>query len=153
MLVIGIGNRFRADDGVGPVVAAAIAARNLPDVRVVEHSGEGAGLMALWAGAPHVVLVDAVRSGAPPGTIRRIDAGAERVPSGLFNYSTHAFSVAEAVEMARVLGTLPRRIVLYGIEAQDTGCGEGLTPAVRDAAHTVAQRVAAELIEWSACHA
>jgi hydrogenase maturation protease len=145
VLVIGIGNRCRSDDGVGPVVAGLIAARRLPGVRAVEHSGEGAGLMALWDGWRRVVIVDAARSGSPPGTVHRLDARAQRVPGGLFNYSTHAFSVAEAVEMARVLGTLPERLVVYGIEARDIGCGQMLSPPVEAAAESVAQRIAEEL--------
>lgn len=145
VLVIGVGNRYRADDGVGPVVSAAIAARKLPEVRTAEHCGEGAGLMALWEGAGRVVLIDAVRSGSAPGTIHRFDARAQRVPSGLFNYSTHAFSVAEAVEMARVLSMLPASLVLYGIEAADVGSGERLSPRVEEAAERVVERIVDEL--------
>jgi hydrogenase maturation protease len=145
VLVIGVGNRYRADDGAGPAVAAGIAALGIPGVQAAEHCGEGAGLMALWERARRVVLVDAARSGSPPGTIHRFNARAQRVPSGLFNYSTHAFSLAEAVEMARVLGTLPAEVIVYGIEAENFGRGEGLSAQVRESVERVIERIVDEL--------
>lgn len=133
VLVIGVGNAMRCDDGAGPALAQAILERAIPGVRVVIHSGEGTALMSAWEGADSVVILDAASSGRPPGTIIRFDASETPIPSQFFNYSTHAFSVAEAVEMARVLDTLPRRVILYGIEGADFGGGETLSEPVRQA--------------------
>jgi hydrogenase maturation protease len=133
MRIIGAGNAYRRDDGAGLVVARALRAANLPDVTVFEASGEGAALMELWEGAERVVVIDAVCSGAPPGTLHWIDAQQQPVPTFLFRHSTHAFGVAEAIEMARMLGRLPTHLALCGIEGQDFGHGQGLTDAVRSA--------------------
>src|ERR1043166_9195305 len=116
VLVIGIGNAYRNDDGVGLVVARELRSRLKDTARVIEESGEGASLMEVWRGADNVILADAVSSGASPGTIHRLDAGRERIPTSFFHYSTHAFSIAEAVELARALGRLPARTIIYGIE-------------------------------------
>lgn len=141
-LVLGIGNRFRRDDGVGPAVADRLAALGIP---AQEHSGEGAGLIEAWRGQARVVVVDATQSGAEPGTVVRLDAVGAAPPRGLFRYSSHLFGLAEAVETARALGHLPERLVIWGIEGADFGFGDALTPAVAEAADVVAQRIAAEL--------
>ncbi|HEY0836934.1 MAG TPA: hydrogenase maturation protease [Azospirillum sp.] len=140
-LILGIGNRFRRDDGVGPVVADRLAALGLA---VREHSGEGAGLIEAWSGVERVVVVDATQSGTAPGTVVRLDAARE-LPRGLFRYSSHLFGLAEAVETARALGRLPADLVIWGIEGADFGFGEDLTLAVAEAAEDVARRIAAEL--------
>ena len=92
-----------------------------------------------------MILVDAVHSGGEPGTIYRIDAQAEEIPRSFFHYSTHAFSVAEAIEMARALGQLPRRLIIYGIEGKNFASGIGLSPEIGTAAEETAHRVKAEL--------
>lgn len=142
MLLIGVGNPLRRDDGVGRWVAGRL--RGLPGLEVREADGEGAQLMDLWRGASRVWLVDAVRCGAAPGTVHRLDAAASALPRGFFQYSSHAFALAEAVELARALGELPPRLVVYGIEGADFGWGEGLSPAVLAAAAGVVERLRGE---------
>jgi hydrogenase maturation protease len=129
-LLVGIGNAFRRDDGAGIAAARRAAARHLPGLEVAEASGEGAGLMDLWRGRAEVHLVDAVRSGARPGTVFRFEASSGPLPTRFFSYSTHAFSVAEAVETARALGELPPRLVVHGVEGENFDNGEGLSPCV-----------------------
>lgn len=145
LLVIGLGNAFRSDDGVGRVVARRLRELALPGVTVSEESGEGAALMDAWKDAGAVILVDAVQSGAAPGTIHRLDATDTPVPSRFFHYSTHAFSVAEAVEMARALSQLPPRLILYGIEGRDFTSGEQLSPEVAAAMDELLARVREEI--------
>ncbi|MBL6929447.1 MAG: hydrogenase maturation protease [Rhodospirillales bacterium] len=142
VLVIGIGNRFRRDDGVGPVVAERLHEHGLD---VVELGGDGTELMQAWENAGHVILVDAARSGAAAGTIHRFDANSTEVPTGLFHYSSHQFSVAEAIEMARVLGRLPPRMVVYGIEGKDFSYGEEFSPEVAQALDSVTQAILGEI--------
>jgi hydrogenase maturation protease len=144
-LVIGLGNDYRSDDAVGRVVARKLGAESLDGVRILEESGEGAALMDAWQGADFVILIDAVHSGAKPGTIHRVDAHAEEIPRSFFHYSTHAFSVAEAVELARALGQLPQRLVIYGIEGKNFESGIDLSPEIETAAEETARRVKAEL--------
>ena len=127
-LVIGLGNAYRGDDGVGLVVTRRLRELALPNVTVREESGEGAALIEAWKNSDTVILVDAVQSGAAPGTVHRLDASRAPVPLRFFHYSTHAFSVAEAVELARALNQLPPRVILYGIEGRDFSAGESFPP-------------------------
>ena len=129
-----IGNRLGRDDGAGPAVADRLRQPALPtSIEIREHWGEGSELMQEWDRAERVILVDAAASGAPPGTIHRFDARAQTIPKGFCCYNTHRFGVAEAVELARALGRLPKEIYLYAIEGTDFGNGEELSPAVAGA--------------------
>ena len=105
------------------------------------------GLIDAWEGADTVWLVDAVSSGAEPGTVHRVDAGRDELPRELFRASTHAFGLAEAVELARALDRLPSRVVVYGIEGTSFAAGEGLSVAVEAAVGQVVEAVRKEVEE------
>lgn len=143
-VVIGVGNAYRSDDGVGVAVARRIQQRD-PSLRVLEASGEGAQLMDVWQNAHEAFVIDAVRSGSTPGTVYRLDAAHDIIPSEFFHYSTHAFSVAEAVELARALDCLPSRLVIYGIEGKCFDAGEQMSPEVLASIDDVTERILAEL--------
>ena len=149
MLIIGVGNRMRSDDGVGPVVARKLAEILSSEVNVVELSGEGTELMESWAGEDAVFVVDAASTGGEPGAIVRFDAVEHVVPGSFFRYSTHAFGLAEAVELSRALEMLPPRLVIYGVEGASYASGEGLSGEVAEAAEEVTRRIAEEIREWT----
>lgn len=128
-IIIGIGNEFRGDDAAGLVVARRLKGV-CPDADVREQSGEGGLLMASWEGYDTVVLVDAVEAGLAEGQIVGFEASREPVPTKFFHYSTHDFSLAEAVEMARALGTLPPTVWVYGIQGGSFELGQPITAAV-----------------------
>ena len=129
-LVIGVGNEWRRDDAAGLVVARRLRGTG---VRVLEQEGEPTALLEAWHGAEQALVIDAVSSGAEVGTIHRLDARAEKLPAELFRGSTHAFSVAEAVELGRALDRLPESLLIYGIEGGDFAAGTGLSPEVERA--------------------
>ena len=134
--VIGLGNEWRSDDGVGPEIARRLGGTVL--------SGEPIGVVEALEGLDEVVLVDAVSSGAPAGTVHVFDASAEPLPVSVFGAaSTHTLGLAEAVELARTLGRLPRRVLVYGIEGAGFDFGEGLSPEVEAAADRVVEEVSA----------
>jgi hydrogenase maturation protease len=151
ILVIGIGNEFRQDDGAVVAAARRLRLLALDGVTVLERSGEGTGLMADWDGAGVVIVVDAVSSGAEPGTLHRFevtaalaaDAGssAPRPSSRIFRGTSHQIGLGEAIELATTLGTLPERLVIYGIEGRAFGEGTELTPAVARAVDEAVARM------------
>jgi hydrogenase maturation protease len=144
-LIIGIGNEYRSDDSVGLIVARRLKERLANSAIVIEQSGDGAALMEAWRGAFMVIIIDAVISGAAPGTIKRFDASAHLLPKSGFRCSTHAFGVAEAIELAGALGELPERLAIYGIEGKDFAAGVGLSPEVEKAAGEVIEQLLTEL--------
>lgn len=111
----------------------------------LEHDGEPASLLDTLAHADTVVMVDAVATGAAPGMVVRIDAGAGPLPAAPRSASTHGIGVAEAIELGRALGQLPQRLVLFCVVGQDFAAGHDLTPDVARAIAPVADAVLAEL--------
>jgi hydrogenase maturation protease len=145
ILVIGIGNAYRCDDAAGLVVARRLREQVSQDCSVVEHTGEGAALMELWKGADRVIVIDAVRSDAAPGTVSRFDAKLSPLPAPMFRDSTHTFSLVEAVELARTLNQLPRHLVVYGVAGQNFKAGTDLSPAIALAIPDVVEGVLREI--------
>ena len=141
ILIIGVGNAYRGDDGVGLRIAQDIKKKSPDYVNVIEQSGEGISLMDSWKDADTVILIDAVHSGAQPGTIHRFDVHTQTIPAKFFHYSTHAFGVAEAIELARALKQLPQNFIVYGIEGKCFEAGIGLSLEVEESAQEVVKRV------------
>ncbi|MBI3858217.1 MAG: hydrogenase maturation protease, partial [Planctomycetes bacterium] len=98
MLILGVGNALRGDDAAGLQAARLLRDRVPEGVVVAEFGGDASGLLDDWAGHESVILIDAVSSGAAPGTVLRLDAAAAPVPAGRSGVSSHAFGVAEAIE-------------------------------------------------------
>jgi hydrogenase maturation protease len=144
-LVLGLGNLDRGDDGVGRIVVRSLRPRAPADVRLLEQSGEASALLAELQEADCAWLIDAAQSGAPPGTIHRIDCAATDValPSG--TVSSHGFGLAEAIALARTLDLLPSRCVVYAVEAADFTLGAEPSPHVAAAVDEVARRILEEL--------
>jgi hydrogenase maturation protease len=102
----------------------------LDGVTIRLASGEGTALLALWQDTDAVVLVDAVCTGAMPGTLHRFAVGTQPLPAIFSRVSTHAFGVAEAIELARALRQLPPALVVYGVEGASFETGAGLSMVV-----------------------
>jgi hydrogenase maturation protease len=145
-VLIGIGNLYRGDDGAGIVIARRVRAKVGESVPVIEESGDGCSLLNTWQNFSKVILVDAVSSAAPPGTIHRFNPCVDPIPRRFFRYSTHGFGVAHALDLARVLNKLPRSMMFFGIEGQNFGIGEGLSAQVEQAAESVLTQIVNELV-------
>ena len=145
LALVGVGNRFRRDDGAGLEVAARLRASKPPGCRILEEQAEPVSLIEDFALVKEALVVDAVSSGAEPGTLHRFDATAEQLPVELFKSSTHALGVADAVELARELDRLPPRLAVYGIEGESFEEGQGLSPAVEATVDSLVAELCDEL--------
>lgn len=143
--VIGIGNEFRRDDGIGPEVLGRLRGQVPAGVRLVISDGQPAELIEAWAGMPLAVVVDAVLADRPvPGRLHRFVLGAEDAPPGR-QVSSHSLGLDEALGLARALDLMPGRLIVHAVEAADVGQGVGLTPAVAAAAAALTSAVLADL--------
>ncbi len=155
IVVIGLGNEFRRDDGAGLAVVELLRARSLLGVNLLAGQGEPSGLLADWAGAALAIVVDAVVA-APlvPGRLHRLEAARDgTVPASWpAAASSHGFGLAEAIGLGAALGRLPGRLILHGVEAADLALGAGLSHAVAAALPALEQAVLrdipAECGEW-----
>jgi hydrogenase maturation protease len=137
--VIGVGAAMRSDDAAGLHVARRLREHGFD---ALEQEGEPVALLDAFGGCKEVVLVDAVRSGAAPGTIHRLDASRDPLPATLrSSSSTHALGIGEAIELARALGRLPARVLVYGIEGERFEAGEGLSDAVTAAVEALVREL------------
>ena len=147
IVLIGVGNEYSSDDGVGHYIAKELKTKNLPGTHFEFVSGEAASLIEAWRGKGNAIVFDAVRSGAPAGKIYRFEAHSQSVPGRLFNpSSSHNLGVSEAVELSRRLNLLPPRIIIYGIEGKNFGQGVGLSPDVKNSARDVVELVMREIL-------
>jgi hydrogenase maturation protease len=137
MLIIGCGNQQRGDDAAGLRVAEKL--RKL-GIKADTCAGQAADLIEAWAGADDVIVVDAVVTGAPVGTVRTWDARQPLI-SGKVPASTHGLGVAEAIELSRALGRLPARLQVYGIEGQRFEQGAEISPELDSAIEEVVHRI------------
>ncbi len=142
-----VGNRWRGDDAAGLEVATLLRGTLPEEADVLEREGEPTALMDAWEGAETVWLVDAVSSEAQAGVVHRVDASEDKLPARLFRASTHHFGLADAVELARALGRLPPRAIVYGIEGARFEAGAELTPGVAAALPRVAASIRREVVE------
>jgi hydrogenase maturation protease len=146
-VVVGVGNPTRGDDAAGPMVARLLR-RVLPhEVEVTEHRGEATDLLTRIEGAAAAFLVDACTSDSAAGTVWRFDVAAAPLPQRAFGLSTHGFGLAEAIELARALGRLPPRCIVYAIEGDLFESGAPLSPPVAAAVADVARRLRAEITD------
>jgi hydrogenase maturation protease len=152
VLVLGLGNSLRHDDAAGLEVVRRVAQRTgAGNFEVCEHEGEPLALLELWRDAEAVLLVDAVSSGAAPGTLHRADASSQPIPALLrSSTSTHAVGIADAIELARALRRLPGRVLLFGIEGRRFDAGSGLSEEVAGAVGPLAEAVLSEVRELAA---
>lgn len=142
IVVIGVGHRDRADDGIGPAVVDALAHRTAHVVTLV-RGGDLAVLPLLWEAADDVVIVDAIADRGAIGELRAIDPEELRSAAAV---STHGIDVVDAIELARRLHCMPARLRVYGITAHDFGYG----PMSRELHHLI-DRLADELLTAIGC--
>jgi len=145
VVVIGVGNEFRSDDALGIVIARELRRTGTGEVTVMEASGEGAALIEAWKGARTAIIVDAVRSGAVPGSLHHVDLSTQDLPLHLLPRSSHLFGVAEAVATARTLGQLPPHVIFLGIEGGSYEFGVSLSDSVLRSVPTLLEKIALEL--------
>lgn len=141
-VLIGIGNAFRRDDGVGLAVAEEIGKIGVPGVQVVTAIGEPAAILDVWDGARLAVVVDAAfGDSSRPGIVRRWTPGDETTANMV---SSHAFGLPQTYALGSALGRLPQKLVGFTIDVADVSLGVGLTPAVAAAIPALITAVVAE---------
>jgi hydrogenase maturation protease len=150
-VVIGIGNEYRRDDAVGSAVVTALAERGarrpLPGGTSLRMSdGEPTHLVSLWENARLAVVVDAARvRPAVPGRVHRLEPADGRYPPTARTAGSHGLGLADAIRLARHLGRLPARLVVYAVEGADFALGTGLSGPVAARVESLADHIAAEV--------
>jgi len=145
--VLGLGNVLMGDDALGPWVIHHLEAAYEfpPEVSLVDVGTPGLDLVPYVAGPAGVVLVDAVRSSAAPGSVKLYDREALVRFGPQPRLSPHDPGVTEAILAVEMAGEAPAFVTLVGVVPGRVATGVGLTPAVEDAVPRAAEAVVAAL--------
>lgn len=150
IVVLGLGNLIRSDDGLGVHAVQLLAGDpRVPDgVEIVLGETQGLNLLPLIEDATHVLALDAVNTGAVPGTVMRFDLSElEPLPG---NPSVHQLGFADLLEALRWLDKAKKRMVLLGMQPEQTGWGDKLSPPIRGALPQMVDTALQDLQQWAA---
>jgi len=143
--VIGLGNPDRGDDAIGILVIRALRGRVPEDVALLEDTGAPLFVLEQFRKFDALVLVDAVRSGSPPGALHCFDG--REIPVGVRarSFSSHGMCVHDALGLGEALGLLPEIVRVVGVEADQFEFGAQLTPEIEAAIEPAAAMVIEQL--------
>jgi hydrogenase maturation protease len=146
VLVLGLGNVLLADDAVGVRAVEALERdfESPPGVRILDGGTLGLALLGELTEARRIVLLDAVATGDPPGTLVRLD-GDEVEPAVRGRLSPHQIGVADLLDALRLLDRVPESITLLGVTPATIELQTELSPAVSGALPALITTVADEL--------
>lgn len=151
VVVIGIGNVVRSDDGVGVHAVVRLRERlgSQPDVTLVEGGTAGLLLLPHLADARRAIIIDAIDVGAEPGTLVRL-AGDEFAVAFSADTTVHDVGLRDLLGAARLSGAWPEQLVLRGVQPGSTTLGTELTSTVAAALDGLVDSIADELAGWGA---
>lgn len=145
-LIIGVGNPWRNDDGFGPAVIDKLRAIHQTKADLYDCAASPSELLAHWAGRSIVFVVDACRDDSQAcGKILRFDALSEILSAKAVMTSSHGFSLAEVIRLARELNALPDSLIIYAVVGGDFSYGDTLTEVVDQAVDAVSDRILQEI--------
>ncbi|MEM4284705.1 MAG: hydrogenase maturation protease [Candidatus Nitrosocaldus sp.] len=156
VIIVGVGNEYRRDDGIGIVVARHLKSIiDSNDVDVVEVSDASSIIDVMEMGYKKMIIVDAIHSSAAVGTVYRFSKEEMLNMTNIKRYlllpssstTTHAMDVVEALKLAIELGIArDMDVVMFGVEGKDFGLGRGLSKEVERSIHRVVEEVAKEIV-------
>lgn len=145
IMVLGVGNPDRGDDGVGPAVIEALDGRLPAAVDARVSGGDFLNLINDWAEFDGLIVIDAAASLGAPGRVHRFDARSGDMPLPAQPASSHAFGLPEAIALARSLDQAPAQIIVFAVEGESFATGSGLSAPVRAATGELVDEVLREL--------
>jgi hydrogenase maturation protease len=146
--IVGLGSPDHGDDAAGPLVAAALRDTTPPGVEVWTDTAGGVRFDAWCAGVDGLVLVDAACAspGFPAGSRRRIAWPEQRHLLQTTRLAgTHAFSIEKALQLAEILGRLPRRVTLFVLAGDHFQIGAPLSPALQEPLRHLIEQIRREI--------
>ncbi len=144
VLVLGIGNPLRSDDGVGIHVIEALKDENLGKSVDIKEGLSGLDMLNAIIGYERIIMIDAIKTGGEPGTIYKLSVEDLHAQQTLHAFSTHDVDIPTMLKLGRDLypGKIPEDIVIIAVEAEDIETfSETCTPKVEKAIHDVVQLI------------
>ena len=146
MRILCCGNRNRGDDAAGVLVSERLREMGIR----AEVYEDPLAMIESWDATDDVIIVDATVTGAPVGTVQSWNAPMTTDLVGASS-STHGLGVGEAIRLAEILGRLPQRLRVYGIEGKQFEARADVSHEVQQAIENVAKRIASEFVPVAEC--
>jgi hydrogenase maturation protease len=150
-VVIGLGNVVLSDDGLGVHAVGRLRhGYSLAEgVELIEGGTAGLLLLPHLADARRAIIVDAIDTGAPPGTLVRL-AGEDWASTFAIGITPHDVGLRDLLGAAKLSGAWPQELVLHGVQPASTAIGTELSAAVAAALDPLVCEIVAELAAWDA---
>lgn len=148
-IVLGLGNTLNRDEGLGVFSLEPLRARlsGTGEIELLDGGVLGMSLLPLVESCSHLLLLDAVDTGAPPGTVTEL--AREEIPLfARLKLSLHQLSFQEVLQFANVRGNLPKHLGLVGAQPADISIGVGLSQEIKAVLPEIADRALVILKEW-----
>lgn len=131
IVILGIGNILLSDEGVGVHIANELMKMKMPSgVSVIEGGTDGFRLLNIITEADRLIVIDAVKGGADPGSVYRFDINEiKNVPRG-FKTSVHQIGILEVIDLSGLIGKTPQTTVI-GVEPKSLEMSMDLSPEVK----------------------
>ncbi|MCP4537110.1 MAG: hydrogenase maturation protease [Chloroflexi bacterium] len=146
VLVLGLGNPLRGDDGVGPRIIEELTRRGLPEGVTAQDVGNaGLDLLNILEGWERTVIVDAAEMGREPGQFVRFTPNEARLTRAGDHLSLHNAGLSDVLALADALGRTLPDLVIFGVQPAEIDWRAGLSPAVEAAIPALTDAIIAEL--------
>jgi hydrogenase maturation protease len=151
ILVAGVGNLLKSDDGLGPHVIKRLKEVRLPpNVEVMDLGTSGMDILHYSADYDKIIFIDAVRLGKPPGTVYRIKPRQVQVTDdeirGMIYMSMHEVDLERVISIGRRLRQMPENLVIIGCEPKETSrIHIGLTEEVNSTVPSIIKLILEEI--------
>jgi hydrogenase maturation protease len=130
VLIIGVGNPFRQDDGIGPLLIENLKSKNLPDyVDLLDGGTDGLSLIENIKEYSECLIIDAVNMSQNPGVLKVFTSKEATLKINSDSLSTHGFGIAEVISMIEAL-EIKSKITIIGIQPESVDYAEGLTDSL-----------------------
>ena len=130
ILIAGVGNELRKDDGFGPaVIRKLLEVADIPEADIIDFGQRLYDLLLKMKEYDIVIIVDAMEGEGKPGDIYMVkpeDVYKARVES----LNPHHADLKELITIGKEMGSLPEDVYVIGCHPKDVSWGIGLTPAV-----------------------
>jgi hydrogenase maturation protease len=147
LVVIGLGNPLRGDDGVGPRLVEELTRRGLPEgVTALDGGTGGLALLHVLEGWQRAVIVDAADVGREPGQFVRFTPEQARLVQAADHVSLHQAGLSETLSLANALGQTLPDLVIFGVQPAKIGWGEGLSQSVEAALPALTDAILVEIM-------
>jgi hydrogenase maturation protease len=128
-VVLGLGNPLMSDEGIGVYLIRQLSEHQdeFPSVEFIDAGTGGMNILHLIANRKRAVIIDCVKMGKKPGTIKRFEPADVKTVKKMTHFSLHEADILRIIDLSKQLGEYPNHIVIFGIEPESLELGQKLS--------------------------